>query len=125
MPIALLILLALQQPTAQTPARPPATTQAPARPPATPQAPAQPGATTQAPAQPGTTAPAAAPRRPAPTTATLEVKVIDRSGRPIDDAHVVLQGPTLREEKSDKTGIVTLKTVAPGNYRVRAESTGF
>jgi mannose-6-phosphate isomerase-like protein (cupin superfamily) len=114
MPIALVLLLALQQPTAQPPARPPTTTQTPARPPAT----------TQAPAQPGTATPAA-PRRPTPTTATLEVRVVDRSGRPVDDAHVVLQGPTSREDKSDKNGSVTLKTLPAGNYRVRAESTGY
>jgi Carboxypeptidase regulatory-like domain len=114
MPIALVLLLALQQPTAQTPARPPTTTQTPARPPAT----------TQAPAQPGTATPAA-PRRALPTTATLEVRVVDRSGRPVDDAHVVVQGPTSREDKSDKSGSVTLKTLPVGNYRVRAEGTGF
>jgi len=115
MPIAIVLLLALQQPAGQTPARPPATTQAPARPPAT---------TQQPPAQPGTSTPAP-PRRPVPTTATLEVRVVDRSGRPINDAHVVLQGPTTREEKADKSGTATLKTVTPGNYRVRAEGEGF
>ena len=114
MPIALVFLLALQQPTAQTPARPPTTTQTPARPPTT----------TQAPAQPGSSTPAA-PRRAAPATATLEIRIVDRSGRPIDEAHVFLQGPTSRDEIADKSGTVTLKTVTPGNYRVRAEVTGF
>jgi len=114
MPIALVLLLALQQPTAQTPARPPTTTQTPAKPPAT----------TQAPAQPGTATPAA-PRRALPTTATLEVRVVDRSGRPVDEAHVVVLGPTTREDKSDKSGSVTLKTLPVGNYRVRAEATGY
>jgi hypothetical protein len=114
MTIAILLLLALQQPTPQAPARPPATTQAPA----------QPGATTPAPAQPGATTPPP-PRRVAPSTATLEIKVIDRTGRPINDAHVVVQGAASREETSDKTGIVTLKTMAPGNYRVRADGEGY
>jgi len=105
MTIALLLLLALQQPATQPPARPPT-------------------ATTQAPAQPGATTPAP-PRRVAPTTATLEVKVVDRSGRPIDDAHVSVQGPTTREDKSDGSGTATLKTLPAGNYRVRAEGVGF
>jgi mannose-6-phosphate isomerase-like protein (cupin superfamily) len=109
MTIALLVLLAFQQP-AQTPAQPPA----------------RPPATTQTPAQPGTTATTPAPpRRVVPSTATLEVRVVDRSGRPIGDAHVVVQGPTAREDKSDKTGTTTFKTVTPGSYRVRAEGEGY
>lgn len=109
MTIAFLFLLALQ--TAPQPA---------ARPPATTQAPAQPGTGTQ----PAATTPPA-PRRVAPSTATLEVKIVDRSGRPISDAHVIVQGPTARDETADKNGIVTLKTMAPGTYRVRAEHDGF
>ena len=105
MTTAFLLLLALQQPATQTPAKPPATT-------------------TQKPAQPGAATPAQ-PRRAAPATATLAVKVVDRSGRPIDDAHVTLQGSTSREDKSDKSGMVTMKTVPPGNYRVRAEGEGY
>jgi hypothetical protein len=102
---AILLLLALQQTSPQPPARPPATTQAPA--------------------QPGTATTPTPPRRVAPSTATLEIKIVDRSGRPISDAHVVVQGLTPRDETSDKSGIVTLKTMAPGNYRVRAESEGY
>src|SRR5262245_61202049 len=107
MTIAVLLLLALQQPTQTPPARPPATTPAPTGQ----TTPAQPGQTT--PTQPGTTAPAA-PRRVAPSTATLEIKVIDRSGRGLPDSHVALQGPAAREETSDKSGIVTLKSIPPG-----------
>jgi len=115
MTIAVLFLLALQQTAPQPPA---------ARPPATTQAPAQPGTGTQPGTQPGTTPPAA-PRRVAPSTATLEVKVVDRSGRPISDAHVIVQGPTARDETADKSGTVTLKPMTPGTYRVRAEHDGF
>jgi Carboxypeptidase regulatory-like domain/Cupin domain len=111
MTIAFLLLLALQQTAPQPP---------PARPPATTQAPAQPGTGTQ----PGTTTPAA-PRRVAPSTAMLEVKVVDRSGRPISDAHVIVQGPTSRDETADNSGTVTLKPMTPGTYRVRAEHEGF
>jgi hypothetical protein len=108
MTMGILLLLALQQTTGQTP---------PPRPPATAQAPAP---------TPGTATPAPAPvRRPAPTTATLEIKVVDRSGRPITNAHVTTQGPTERDDTTDKTGIVTLKTMAAGNYRVRAERDGY
>jgi mannose-6-phosphate isomerase-like protein (cupin superfamily) len=113
MTIAFVLLLALQQPATQPPAKPPATTT---------QKPAQPA--TAAPAQPGAATPAA-PRRAVPATATLEVKVVDRSGRPIDDAHVTLQGSTSREDKSDKSGTVTMKTVPAGNYRVRADGQGY
>src|SRR5262245_24761752 len=108
MTIAFLLFLALQQPAQTPPARPPATAPAPA-----------PGQTP--PAQPGTTTPAP-PRRPAPTTATLEIKVIDRSGRGLANSHVTVQGPTSRDETSDKSGIVTLKAIPAGSYRVRAES---
>src|SRR5437870_1666271 len=100
MTIAFLILLALQQPSAQTPARPPTT--------------AQPGGTT-----------AAQPRRVTPTSATLEVRVVDRSGRPVADAHVVADGPTAREATSEANGTVTFKTLTAGTYRVRAEAQGF
>jgi carboxypeptidase family protein/cupin domain len=110
MTIAFLFLLALQQTAQQPPA---------ARPPATTQAPAQPGTGTQ----PATTP--ATPRRVAPSTGTLEVKVVDRSGRPIGDAHVIVQGPTSRDETVDQTGTVTLKPMTPGTYRVRAEHEGF
>jgi mannose-6-phosphate isomerase-like protein (cupin superfamily) len=106
MTIALFLLLAFQQPTGQAPARPPATTQTPA----------QPGAATPAPA---------APRRVVPTTATLEIRVVDRSGRPISDAHVVVQGPTSREDTTDKSGTTTFKTMTAGSYRVRAEGDGY
>jgi mannose-6-phosphate isomerase-like protein (cupin superfamily) len=104
MTIALLFLLAIQQPAAPTPARPPATTPAPA--------------------QPGTATPAP-PRRVAPLTGTLEIRVVDRSGRPIANAHVAAQGPTTREETVETNGSVTLKTLTPGNYRLRAEGEGF
>jgi hypothetical protein len=51
--------------------------------------------------------------------------VVDRSGRPISDAHVIAQGPTARDETADKSGTVTLKPMTPGTYRVRAEHDGF
>lgn len=105
MTIALsLLLLAVQQPTA-----PPAT-----RPPATTQAPAPPGAATPAP-----------PRRVAPSTATLEIRIVDRSGRPINEAHIAVQGPMSREDTADKNGTATFKTMTPGTYRVRAEGEGY
>lgn len=114
MTIALLLIFAMQQPAPQAPARPPATTQAPAKPPAT----------TQAPAQPATTTPPR-PRRATPSTGALAVKVVDRSGRPIGNAHVLAQGPTSREEVAGTNGTVTINALAPGSYRLRAEGEGF
>src|SRR5712671_6989886 len=100
MTIAVLLVLALQQTATQAPPRPPTTT--------------QPGGAT--PAQ---------PRRATPISATLEIRVVDRSGRPVADAHVVADGPTPREATSEADGTVSFKTLTAGTYRVRAEAPGF
>ena len=123
MTIALLLFFALQQSAPQARAKPPAA-QAPApRPPSTTSAPAKPASGTQTPAPAGSTS--ATPRRTTPATATLEVRVVDRSGRPVTNAHVVADGPTARSETAETNGSVTLKALAPGNYRLRAEGEGF
>jgi mannose-6-phosphate isomerase-like protein (cupin superfamily) len=80
---------------------------------------------------PVTTAPAttaAPPRRPAPSatgTATLNVRVTDRSGNPAHAAQVSAEGPSSRDGSTDITGVATLRTLPPGTYRVRAERIGF
>jgi mannose-6-phosphate isomerase-like protein (cupin superfamily) len=63
-------------------------------------------------------------RRPA-ATATLEVRVTDRSGNPAANAQVTADGPSSREGTTDTNGIVTFRTMAAGTYRVRAEGDGF
>jgi hypothetical protein len=101
MMIVFCLLLALQQPAGtrpQTGTPPPAATPPPA-------------SSTQ-------------PRRATPTTATMEVRVLDRSGNPAAGAHVVASGPTLRDGSADANGIVTFKTMTPGTYRVRADGEG-
>jgi len=104
------ILFALQQPAAPA---------APAAPPATP-----PATTTPA-TPPATTTPAAPRRPPVAATATLQVRVTDRSGEPIPGAQVVAEGPSRREGTAPADGLLILRTVTPGTYRMRAEGEGF
>jgi hypothetical protein len=70
-------------------------------------------------------APAPAPqRRPAATSTTIEVRVTDRSGAPTAGAHVTAEGPSSRDGITDAAGTVTLRTLAFGTYRVRADHDG-
>jgi len=55
----------------------------------------------------------------------MQVRVTDRSGNPTGDADVIAEGPTTRSGSTDATGMVTLRTLPPGTYRVRAERDGF
>lgn len=71
--------------------------------------------------QPSTAAP---PRRAAPATVTMEVRVTNRSGSPAEGAHVTAVGPSLRDGTTDSSGLVTFRTVTPGTYRLRAEADG-
>lgn len=103
----ILLLLALQQPAAPRPATPaPAPT---ASQPATPVPPTQPPA----------------PRRAQPAATVLDVRVIDRSGRPIADATVTVEGPTHQDGASDARGTLTMRGLSAGSYRVRADADGF
>lgn len=99
----LALLLALQQ----------APTPAPAA--ARPAQPAQPAG-----APPAVPAPAA-PRRAAPASVTLQVKVTNRSGAPLQGAKVIAEGPVSRDGETDATGSVSFRGVSNGTYRVRAE----
>lgn len=78
--------------------------------------------TQQAPAPPATPAPA---RRAAPASATIEVRLVDRTGTPLEGGRVAAEGPTGREGMSDARGVITFRTLAAGTYRLRAEATGF
>ena len=71
--------------------------------------------------QPATATP---PRRAAPATVTMEVRVTNRSGAPVAGAQVTAVGPTLRDGTTDANGSVTFRTVTPGTYRLRAEGDG-
>src|SRR5262245_23826558 len=78
--------------------------------------------------QTATTAPPSAPpavRRPAATTANIEVGVIDRSGVAAEAVRVSAEGPTSRETQSDPSGLATLRGLPFGTYRLRAEGPGF
>jgi mannose-6-phosphate isomerase-like protein (cupin superfamily) len=82
------------------------------------------------PAQPATQeAPAKPPvrRRPpaaaAPVTVTLTVS--DKSGTPIGDAAVSMQGETSREARTTAGGIARFLSVKPGDYRLRFDHEGF
>ena len=90
---------------------PPATQKpAPAPPPATAPAPAAPQQTAPAPA--ATTKPQTAPapaRKPAAAgSATLQVRVTDRSGSPAAEAAVSAEGPSPRSGSTDANGSLTL-----------------
>ncbi|MQA28488.1 MAG: cupin domain-containing protein [Luteitalea sp.] len=70
-------------------------------------------------------APAAPRRAPAPKTATVIVQVTDRTGTPIAGAQVIAEGTSRREGTTDPEGMLTLRTMTAGTYRVRAEGEGF
>lgn len=98
--VSLLMAAVLQQPPAASPpARRPATT------------PTTPAATTPRPAAAG--------------SATLNVRVTDRTGNPALEAMVTAEGPSSRSGSTDVLGTVVLRTLAPGTYRIRAERMGF
>ncbi|MBS1818868.1 MAG: carboxypeptidase regulatory-like domain-containing protein [Acidobacteria bacterium] len=83
-------------------------------------------ATAAAPAPAQGTAPAPQPaRRPAATSLTLQVRVTDRTGTPVEGVAVTLEGPASREGKSDASGSVQFRTLAAGTYRIRAEGDTF
>ncbi len=93
------------QPPAQPPAQPPVT-QPPAKPPA-----------------------AQTPRRqPAPppiTRTTVSVQVTDLEGKGLGDVWVKGTGPVDRESPTDAEGMVTLRNMLPGTYRLRFEHERF
>ncbi len=79
----------------------------------------------QTPAPAPTTGAATPAPRPQATSATLEVRITDRSGVPITNATVTAEGASARSGKTDGQGVVTFRTVAPGAYRFRAEAEQF
>ncbi|HUR33142.1 MAG TPA: carboxypeptidase regulatory-like domain-containing protein [Vicinamibacterales bacterium] len=80
------------------------------------QAPAPP---TPAPATPA--APAVqAPRRPVATSTSVQVRVTDRGGAPVQGVAITAEGPVSRDGVTDASGQVQFRTVANGTYRMRA-----
>lgn len=73
-------------------------------------------------AQPPTAQPA---RRAAAGPATLEVRVTDRSGTPLEGAQVVGEGPSSRDGVTTATGTVVLRNLSAGTYRLRATHAEF
>jgi mannose-6-phosphate isomerase-like protein (cupin superfamily) len=64
---------------------------------------------------------AAAQARPA----TLEVRVTDRTGNPLANAHVTAEGRSSRNGQTTSGGKLTFRNIAPGNYRLRVQHEGF
>src|SRR5688500_13785520 len=82
---------------------------------------AQPPATTPAPAPAPKPQAPAAPRAPV-ARPSISVQVTDRQGKPLSDVMVRATGPTEREGTTDADGMVLLRNVAAGTYRLRFES---
>jgi hypothetical protein len=88
------------------------------------QQPAAPAPKPAAPAAP--TAPATqAPRRPAAGSATVQVRVTDRTGAPAAGVQVTAEGPISREGVTDAGGQVQFRTMSSGTYRFRASHDRF
>jgi hypothetical protein len=80
-------------------------------------------------AKPQTPAPPTqAPAAPRPSTSiarpSITVLVTDRQGKPLQDIAVKATGPAERDGKTDSEGIIVLRNVNPGTYRLRFESPG-
>jgi mannose-6-phosphate isomerase-like protein (cupin superfamily) len=80
-----------------------------------------PATPTPAPAKPPAQAPA---RRPA-ASSTVQVRVTDRSGTPLEGVQVTAEGPVSREGVTSDTGQVQFRTMTSGTYRIRASNDTF
>jgi mannose-6-phosphate isomerase-like protein (cupin superfamily) len=88
--------------------------------------PAPPAKPTQppAPTTPATQPPAT--RKPAPATrGPIEVRVMSRSGEPIGGVSVTMDGSIARSGETDQDGVVLLRSVPAGQYRLRFVKTGW
>ncbi|HEX2344020.1 MAG TPA: carboxypeptidase regulatory-like domain-containing protein [Vicinamibacterales bacterium] len=86
--------------------------------------PPKPTQTPPAPTIPSTQPPAT--RKPAPATrGPIEVRVTSRSGEPIAGVAVTLEGNMARSGQTDQEGVVLLRTVPAGQYRLRFAKPGF
>jgi len=65
------------------------------------------------------------PSAPAPPKPTqLDLRVTDRSGMLLDNAHVTAEGPSSRDGATDH-GAVSFKNLTAGTYRLRIERDGY
>ncbi len=65
-----------------------------------------------------------APVRRATTPTTLEVRVTDRTGKPVASTRVSAEGPVGRDGLTDTSGAVSFRGLPPGLYRLHAEGEG-
>ena len=70
-------------------------------------------------------APQARSAAPVRQTATVEIRVTDRSGTPLKAAHVTVEGLSSREGTTTSLGRVTFAGLKPGTYMLRADRAGF
>jgi mannose-6-phosphate isomerase-like protein (cupin superfamily) len=89
------------------------------------QQPATPAAPKPAPATAAPAPRAQTPRRPATGSATLQVRVTDRSGAPAANVQVTAEGPVSREGMTDDNGQLQFRTMTSGTYRLRASAEPF
>ena len=78
-----------------------------------------------APAGQTTTGGQAPPAAQRARTATLEVRVTDRTGVLLEGATVIAEGPVPREGTTNADGSVTLRNLTGGTYRLRLEHDEF
>ena len=65
------------------------------------------------------------PRRVAPAASSVEIRVTDRSGSAIAGVAITAEGVALRDGTTDSRGVVVLRDLKAGLYRIRAEAEHF
>ena len=68
---------------------------------------------------------AQAPRRVPPAASSVEIRVTDRSGAAIAGVAITAEGVAQRDGTTDSLGVVVLRDLKPGLYRIRAEAEQF
>src|SRR5262245_59910123 len=68
---------------------------------------------------------AQAPRRVQPALSSIEIRVTDRSGGAISGVAITVEGVASRDGTTDSRGVLTLRDLKPGLYRLRAEAEQF
>jgi quercetin dioxygenase-like cupin family protein len=77
------------------------------------------------PTQPAPATQPPAPRKPAPAArGPIEVRVTSRAGEPLGGVAVTMEGTVSRSGETDDKGVVVLRTVPAGQYRLRFTHSG-